>query len=135
MKPFLLRWLCTTVAVTVAVKLTGMQADSWGALLGTALLLGILNALVRPVVLLLSMPFVIVTLGFFILVINAVMLAIAGSLVPGFHVGGFWNAFFGGLIVSLVSWVLSLFFRTHDGEYRLITHHAAMKRVEGRVVE
>ena len=142
MRPFLIRWLCTTVAVAVAVKLTGMRSESMGALIGTALFLGIINALIRPVVLLLSLPFIVVTLGFFILFVNAGMLAIAGGLVPGFYVGGFWNAFFGGIIVSIVSYLLSLFFKASDGHYYLITHHATlkeggtgMKTVSGRVVE
>jgi putative membrane protein len=139
MKPFLTRWLVTTVAVAVAVKLTGMRAEGWGPLLGTALLLGIINAFIRPVLLLLSLPFILVTLGFFILIVNALMLWAAGGLVPGFHVEGFWNAFFGSIIVSLVSWVLSAIFKGSDGEYHMITHHSAtqtgIKRVEGRVVD
>lgn len=135
MRPFLIRWLCTTIAVAVAVKLTGMRAESVGALLGTSLFLGIINALLRPIVLLLSLPFIVATLGLFILVVNAVMLSIAGGLVPGFFVGGFGNAFLGAIIVSLVSWALSLFFRGSDGRYHLITHHTDVKRVEGRVVE
>jgi putative membrane protein len=137
MRPFLIRWLCTTIAVAVAVKLTGMHAANWGSLIGTALFLGIINALIRPIILLLSIPFIIVTLGLFIFVVNAGMLAIAGGLVPGFYVGGFWNAFFGGIIVSIVSYLLSLFFKGSDGHYYLITHHTnpQLKTVPGRVVE
>lgn len=135
MRPFLIRWLCTTIAVAVAVKLTGMQASSWGSLIGTALFLGILNALLRPVLLLLSLPFIVATLGLFILVVNAAMLALAGGLVPGFSVGGFWNAVFGALIISIVSWLLSIFFRGSDGRVHVITHHSDIKRVQGRVVE
>lgn len=135
MRPFLIRWLCTTIAVAVAVKLTGMRVESFESLIGMSLLLGIINALIRPVLLLLSLPFIVATLGFFILVVNAVMLSIAGSLVPGFHVGGFGNAFLGAIIVSLVSWAMSLFFRASDGQYHVITHHAGMKRVQGKVIE
>ena len=83
MKEFLLRWLVTTIAVAVAVQLTGMQADGWGALAAVALLLGIINAFVRPILMVLSIPFILVTLGFFILVLNALMLWLAGGLVPG----------------------------------------------------
>ena len=143
MRPFLIRWLCNTVAVAVAVKLTGMRAESLGALIGTSLFLGIINALIRPVILLLSLPFIVVTLGFFILLVNTGMLAIAGGLIPGFYVGGFWSAFFGSIIVSIVSYLLSLFFKASDGHYYLITHHTSqlkpggtpMKPVSGRVVE
>jgi putative membrane protein len=135
MQPFFIRWIVTTIAVAAACPLTGMHADSLFALAGTALFLGIINALVRPVLLLLSLPFIIVTLGFFILVINALILYIAGGLVPGFHVGGFWNAFFGAMIVSVVSWALSLLFQGSDGRYYVVTRHSEMKRVPGRVVE
>ena len=138
MKPFLTRWLITTVAVAIAVKLTGMRADSWTALIGTALLLGIINAFIRPALLLLSLPFILVTLGFFILVVNALMLWAAGGIVPGFYVGGFWSAFFGAIVVSIVSWILSAFFKGSDGQYHVITHHSTVgdiKRVEGRVID
>lgn len=134
MRPFLIRWLCTTVAVAVAVPLTGMRAEGVTALAGTALFLGIINALIRPVLLLLSMPFIVLSLGLFILVVNAAMLALAGGLVPGFYVNGFGNAFLGAIIVSLVSWGLSLFFKGSDGHYHVITHHPELKQVQGRVV-
>lgn len=135
MKEFLIRWVCTTIAVAVAVKLTGMQADGTGALLLTALFLGVINAVIRPVMMLLSLPFILVTLGFFILVLNALMLWLAGGIAPGFHVGGFWNAFFGSIIISIVSWFLSIFFKDNDGQYRVITQHSQIKRVHGRVIE
>ncbi len=140
MKPFLTRWLCTTISVGVAVKLTGMQVEGWTPLILTALLLGIINAFIRPVLLLLSLPFILVSLGLFILVINALMLSLAGGIVPGFHVGGFWNAFFGSIVVSIVSWALSAVFKDSEGHYQILTHHgqireAGEKRVEGRVVE
>lgn len=140
MRPFLIRWLLTTIAVAIAVKLTGMRCDSLGALIGASLLLGIINALVRPVLLLLSLPFIVVTLGFFILVINALLMWLVGSIVRGFYVDGFWQAFFGALIVTIVSWGLSAFFKASDGHYYSISHHTRLegggeKRVEGRVVE
>ena len=140
MTQFLIRWLCTTVAVAVAAQITGMRYDTLGSLAGAALLLGIVNALVRPVLLLLSLPFIVMTLGLFILVVNALLLWLVGSLVPGFHVDSFGSAFFGALIVSLVSWALSSFFRGSDGRYHVITHHTQLARqsekpVEGRVVE
>ncbi len=135
LKAFLIRWLCTTLAVAVAVKLTGMHVEGWGALIGMALFLGIVNAFLRPVLLLLSVPFIILTLGLFILVVNAFTLWFAGSLVPGFHVDGFWNAFFGSIIVSVVNWTLSIVFKGGDGQYHILTHHGQMKQVRGRVVE
>lgn len=138
MVPFLIRWFSSTLALAVATKLTGMSSDSPGALIGTALFFGLINAFLRPLALLLSLPLIIATLGLFILVVNAAMLALAAGLFNGFHVNGFWNAFFGAIIVSLVNWLLSLFFRGSNGEYHLITHHVAetrgMKKVEGRVI-
>lgn len=137
LKPFLLRWLCTTIAVAIAVKLTGMHASGWAALVGTALFLGIINASIRPVLLVLSVPFIVLSLGFFILVLNALMLWLAGGLVPGFTVNGFWNAFFGSIIISIVNFFLSIFIRSPEGQYRVITRETVggMKQVEGRVVE
>ncbi|HEV7866682.1 MAG TPA: phage holin family protein [Chthoniobacteraceae bacterium] len=137
MKLFLLRWLTTTLAVGVAVQLTGMRTEGWLPLIATALLLGIINAFVRPVLLLLSLPFVLVTLGLFILVLNAIFLALAGGLIPGFHVGGFGNAFFGAIIVSLVSSVLNGLIRGNDGRYHMQapSPRPEIKQVQGRVVE
>ena len=135
MKEFLIRWLVTTVAVAVAVKLTGMQAEGWVALVAVALLLGIMNASVRPILMVLSIPFILVTLGFFILILNALMLWLSGGLVPGFAVNGFGNAFFGSIIISIVSWLFSAFFKDGDGRYQPISQHSQMKQVRGRVVE
>lgn len=135
MQSFFFRWIVTTIAVAVAVRLTGMHANSIWALAGMALFLGIVNALVRPVLLFLSLPFIVLTLGFFILVVNALTLYLAGALVPGFYVGGFWNAFFGAIIVSFVSWLLSLFLRGPDGHYHMVSHRSEMKRVQGRVID
>jgi putative membrane protein len=135
LKSFLVRWICTTIAVAVAVAMTGMHAESWFALAAMALLLGIINASIRPLLLILSVPFIIFSLGFFILVLNALMLWLAGGLVPGFYVGGFWNAFFGAIIVGIVNFVLSIFIRSPEGEYRMVTAEAGMKQVTGRVIE
>lgn len=139
MRPFLTRWLVTTLAVALAVHLTDMRADGWGPLIGTSLLLGIINAFIRPVLLLLSLPFILLSLGFFILFVNAFVLWLAGGLVPGFHVDGFANAFFGSIIISIASWILSAFFKSSDGTYHTIAHHpgarrGTIKQVQGRVV-
>ena len=139
MKSFLTRWLVTTIAVAVAVQLTDITADGWFPLAIAALLLGIINAVIRPVLLLLSLPFILVTLGFFILVVNALMLWVVGKMVHGFHVEGFWTAFFGAIIISIVNWALSAVFKGSDGQYHIMTHHSdvqsGMKRVEGRVID
>jgi putative membrane protein len=128
--------LVTTIAVFAAEKLIpGIHCNSAGALLGASLLLGIVNAFVRPILLLLSIPFIIVTMGLFILVVNALMLMLVAQIVPSFSVDGFWNAFFGSIVISLVSWILSSFFRTSDGKIHTITHHPSIKKADARVIE
>jgi putative membrane protein len=136
MRHFVYRWMITTVAVMVAPAfISGIRYDTVGALIGAALLLGILNAFVRPVLLILSAPLILVTLGFFILVINALMLFWVPSMVMGFHVDGFGSAFWGALLISIISWILSAFFRGSDGHVHVLTHHTQIKRVEGRVID
>lgn len=137
MGAFVLRWFVTTIAVLVAERLLpGIQCNGWGTLLGASLLLGIINAFVRPVLLLLSLPFIIVTMGLFIFVVNALLLLLVSMIIPEFHVDGFWNAFFGSIIISLVSWILSSFFRGSDGKIYTITHHSSpIKRANARVIE
>lgn len=136
MTAFVIRWLITTVAVVVAAHLIpGIRYDSWGALLGGSLLLGIINAFIRPVLLLLSLPFIIVTLGIFIFLINALLLTLVGKIIPGFHVDWFWPAFFGAIVISIVNWALSSFFRSSDGRVHTINYHPSVKRANARVIE
>jgi putative membrane protein len=135
MRHFVFRWAITTVAVMVAAWIiSGIRYDSIASLLGAALLLGILNAFLRPILLLLAAPLIILTLGLFIFVVNALLLYLVNDLVHGFHVDGFWSAFWGAILISLVSWMLSAFFRGSDGRVHPLTHHTQMRRVEGRVV-
>lgn len=136
MRHFIFRWLTTTVAVMVATSLIhGIRYDSAGSLIGAALLLGILNAFIRPVLLILSAPLILVTLGFFILVINSLLLLFVPNIVTGFHVDNFWSAFWGAIVIGIVSWMLSAFFRGSDGRVHVLTHHTQIKRVQGRVIE
>jgi putative membrane protein len=136
MLAFLIRWGITTIAVMAAAWIIpGIRYESTGVLLGASLLLGIINAFVRPVLLLLSLPFILVTMGLFIFVVNAFLMLLVSSVVPGFVVDGFGSAFFGAIIVGLVSLLLSLFFRTSDGRVRLITHHERIKRADARVIK
>jgi putative membrane protein len=136
MRSFVFRWLTTTVAVMVAASVPlGIRYDSVGSLIGAALLLGILNAFVRPVLLILSAPLILLTLGFFILVVNGLLLWFVPNIVPGFHVDNFGSAFWGAIVIGLVSWMLSAFFRGSDGRVHVLTHHTQIKRVQGRVIE
>ena len=136
MTAFVIRWLVTTVAVLIAAHLIpGISYEGWGTLLGASLMLGIINAFVRPILLLLSLPWIILTMGLFIFVINALLLMLVSKIVPAFQVAGFWSAFFGAIVISFVSWLLSSFFRGSDGRFHVITHHAATKRANARVIE
>lgn len=105
---FLARLLLNGIAILVAAWLIpGLElTDTFSALIAGALL-GLVNALVRPVLLLLTLPFTLVTLGLFIFVVNAICLGLTAALVPGFSISGFWAALFGALVVSVVSWILN----------------------------
>ena len=107
---FIQRWVVTTLAVLVAANVVrGLSYDHVGALLAASLLLGFLNAFVRPLLVLLSLPLLVSTLGLFFLVINALLLWMVGSLVKGFHVTGFWPAFWGALVISITSVISNIF--------------------------
>jgi putative membrane protein len=136
MRHFVIRWAVTTIAVMVAAALIpGIRYDTTGSLVAAALLLGILNAFVRPVLLLLSAPLILLTLGLFILVVNGLLLFWVPSFVGGFHVEGFGSAFWGAIVISILSWMMSAFFRGSDGKMHVLTHHTQVRRVEGRVVK
>lgn len=113
----LLRWLITAVALAAAVAVVpGIRVESgaWLTVAAMAIILGLVNAVVRPILKLLSCPLILLTLGLFLLVINALTLWLASRLASGllgvpFYVDGFWPAFLGGLIISVVSFILSLF--------------------------
>ena len=112
--PFLIRLLVNAAALWVATQVVPGVSYAGGPvpMLGVALVFGVLNASLRPVAKILTFPLIIVTLGIFALVINGLMLWLTSSLSSalglGFHVSGFWAAFWGGLVVSLVSMMLSM---------------------------
>jgi putative membrane protein len=136
MRHFVFRWAITTVAVMVASSIIhGIRYDSVASLIGAALLLGIFNAFLRPILLILSSPLILLTLGLFILVVNGLMLLIVPSIVIGFHVDTFASAFWGAIVISIVSWILSAFFRGSDGRVHVLTHHTQIRRVRGRVID
>ena len=83
----------------------GVHIDSAQTLLLAGLLLGVVNAIVRPIAVILTLPLTLLTLGLFLLVVNAGMVALVAWLVPGFHLSGFWAAFFTALIVSITGWL------------------------------
>jgi putative membrane protein len=119
MNKFLIRLLINAVALYAAVAIvpgiSPLQGTSWVSYLGLALIFGLLNALVRPLLKFLTCPLIILTLGLFTLVINTVLFWLTGliglNFGIGFTVDGFWPAFWGGLIVSVVSVILTAFFK------------------------
>ena len=105
-----LRTLIIALGIWLAAYLVpGVSASSTGALVWAAIALGLINAFVRPVLVLLTLPFTILTLGLFLLLLNAGMLNLAGWFVDGFEVVGFWSAVFGAIVVSVVSGLCSNF--------------------------
>ena len=104
MRGFVLRFIVTGVAVVVAAQIIpGLAIDSFAAGVVGVLVLAVLNAVVRPLLYLLSAPFIVVTLGLFMIVINAFLLHVVSLLVKGFYVAGFWPAVGGAVLISLVS--------------------------------
>lgn len=104
---FLLRLIISSLAILVtALVMPGVQVESmWTAIL-VALVLSVLNAIVKPVLVILTIPITVVTLGIFLLVINAIIILLADKIVPGFQVNSFWSAFFFSIVLSLVTAVL-----------------------------
>lgn len=104
---FLARWLTTAAALgATAWMLPGVQVDSLTALAVSALVLGFVNAIVRPVLVILTLPFTVVTLGLFYFVVNGIAFGLAAALVPGFRVASFFSAVLGAVVVGLVSWFI-----------------------------
>lgn len=105
---FLLAWLVNTLAlIAVAYLMPSITVSSFGAALIAALVLGLVNAIVRPVLVLLTLPVTILTLGLFIFVLNGLLFWMVASWLEGFNVAGFWSGVLGAILFSLVSWLLS----------------------------
>jgi Predicted membrane protein len=105
---FVLRAAITALALWVASQLLdGLHFASNGKLVLAAVLLGVVNAIVRPIAFILTLPITVVTLGLFMFVLNAAMIGLVAWLVPGFTISGFWTAVGGAIIVGLVSWAAS----------------------------
>ena len=110
MPGFLLRWSMNLLALVVAAKLIdGVRVESLGMAVLAAGILGVVNAVIRPVVLLLTLPINLLTLGLFTLVINALMLQFVAYLVPGLVIETFRAAFWAALVISIISWLLNIF--------------------------
>jgi putative membrane protein len=121
--PFLLHWAITALSLWVASHLfSGIRFSSTSALVVSALVLGLANAVVRPLLVMLTLPLTLLSFGLFLLVINALMLLLVAKLVNGFKVDGFWTAFWAGLFISLLSLVLAAFVLGGSPEYTIQTH-------------
>jgi putative membrane protein len=110
MKGILIRWIINAVALILASHvIKGIEVDHLLAAFVAAAVLGIMNAVVRPILILLTLPITLLTLGLFILIVNGFMLYVAGAVVKGFHVTGFWSSVFGALFLSVISWIANAF--------------------------
>jgi putative membrane protein len=110
MKGIVLRWLILTFAIiATSYLIDGIQVSGFLSAFFAAAILGILNAFFRPILLILTLPVNILSLGLFTFVINAMMLMMVSGVISGFKVYGFWSAVFGSLLISLVSWLLTSF--------------------------
>jgi putative membrane protein len=110
MNGIFIRWLTLTVAIVLtSYLLDSIQVSGFFSALLAAAMLGILNAFLRPIALLLTLPINILSLGLFTFIINALMLKMASGVITGFEVFGFWAAVFGSLLISLISWLLNTF--------------------------
>jgi putative membrane protein len=128
LRKLLLRWLINAVALfaaAVAVKGIGVEEARWAGWVVfavVAVIFGLVNALIRPLLKLLTCPLIVLTLGLFTLIINALMLWFTGAIAQffdlGFYVDGFWSAFWGGLVVSIVSVVLNLIVRDEEDRHQ-----------------
>jgi len=110
MKGFLFRLVITALGLWAAATIVpGVQIDGWGSLVVAALLLGIVNAVIRPIILILTLPLTVLTLGLFILVVNGISLALVAWLMRGFTLSGLWAAILASSVVGLTSWFASAF--------------------------
>ena len=142
--PFLLHWAITALSLWVTSHLfKGIRFADTPSLIISALLLGFANAIVRPLLIVLTLPITLVTLGFFLLVINALMLLLVSSLVRGFTISGFWTAFFASIVIAALSFLLGVFLPGDDVPLRptgkgiwveASTHLTAVSPGDGRVL-
>lgn len=108
---FIIRLLISSVSlILVAYLIPGISFNSYSTVIVAALILGIMNAIVRPIILILTLPINILTLGIFTFIINALMLWLVHLLLPGFHITNFYTAIWGALIYWIINWGINLLF-------------------------
>lgn len=110
MMAFIIHWLVVAIGLWVATQIVpGVTVTSWSTLALAALVLGFVNAIVKPVLVILTLPITVLTLGLFYLVVNAVAFGVAAAIVPGFSIASFTSAILGALVTSVVSWFVGIF--------------------------
>jgi putative membrane protein len=111
---FMLTWAMTSLSLWVATYVfDGLQFNDSGALIISALVLGLANAIVRPLLILFTLPLTILSMGLFLLVINAIVLMLVAQLVSGFILTGFWTAFFASIFIAILNAILGSLFNIH----------------------
>ncbi|MBM4120973.1 MAG: phage holin family protein [Nitrospira sp.] len=129
MQGLLIRFTVTGIAVFLASQVVpGITMESIPAGLAAVILLALLNAVVRPILYLFSLPFILVTLGLFMVIINALLLQLVSFLVKGFVVQGFWPSVWGAVLISLVSTVLNLWV-SEEGRIQMVIHRPKPPRI------
>ena len=113
---FLLHWAITALSLWLASRVfRGISFADTSSLVISALLLGFANAIVKPLVIVLTLPLTLLTFGLFLLVINALMILLVSALVRGFKVSGFWTAFFASIFIAVLSWLIGAFVLVGSG--------------------
>lgn len=120
---FLAHWGVTSLSLWIAsLMFHGISFSSKKSLFISALLLGLVNAVVKPVIIILTIPLTLITFGFFLLVINALMMMLVSALVPGFRISGFWTAFFASIVVTVVSlFIGTMVFQSEENYFEMPT--------------
>lgn len=117
MQSFLLTWVLAVVSLLITASVVpGVQIQSIPAAAVAAIVMGLVNAIVKPILVVLTLPLTILTLGLFLLVVNAISLSLVGFFTPGVQVEGFWPAVIGAIVLSLVSSFIGGFVKKEDGE-------------------
>ena len=123
MQGLFIRWIILTSAVLItSFLMDGIHVNGFFSAFFSAALLGVLNAFFRPILLILTLPINILTMGLFTFIINAVLLMMAQGVIPGFRIDGFWSAVLGSIIIGFISWILNILI-DHNGRVEVIRFH------------
>lgn len=129
MPRLLIRWIVLTFSIWMLPSLfSGIHVDGFSSALAAAAIMGVLNVLVRPILIVITFPLTVLSLGLFLFVINAIIFKFAGALVAGLQVDSFGSAFLGALVVSLVSWVIDLSITKQDGKRLIVVRRGSTER-------